>query len=77
MKKLTKQERIFVDATPDGNYALRILQAYRNDCDIEWSDNTAGLKISNPMLVELNRLQKERANELDKAMKKLIKPLLI
>jgi hypothetical protein len=69
MKKYV--ERKFIDATPDGGYALRILRAYRADCNIKWSDNTAGLKISNSLLIELNKLQKLRAKELDKAIKKL------
>ena len=55
----------YVDATPDGNYALRLLQQARADCDVQWSDNTAGLSIKNPLLKELNRLQKQRAKELD------------
>ena len=57
-----RTERKFIDATPDGNYALRILQAYRADCDLTWSDNTAGFKIKNPLL-----------KELDKAISKLTK----
>ncbi len=61
----------YVDATPDGNYALRILQAARDDCNVQWTDNTAGLKIDNPMIEILNELQKERAKELDKAIKLL------
>ena len=71
MKDRNRKEYKFVDATPDGNYALRILQAYRGDCNTEWSDNTAGLNISNPMIVELNKLQRERAKELDIAIKLL------
>src|SRR3990167_5048390 len=58
--------RGYVDATPDGNYALRLLRQAREDCDIKWSDNTAGLNIKNPLLKVLNNLQKERAKELEK-----------
>lgn len=65
--------RKYIDATPDGGYALRILQAYRQDCDTQWSDNTAGLKISNPFLVELNKLQEERAKEISQAITRLPK----
>ena len=68
-----KVERKFIDATPDGNYALRILLTYRADCDLSWSDNTAGFEIKNPLLKELNKMQKERAKELDKAIKRLSK----
>ncbi len=61
----------YVDATPDGNYALRLLQQAREDCDAQWSDYTAGLGIKNPLLKELNKLQKERAEELDRAIMSL------
>ena len=72
-KKRKYKERLNIDATPDGDYALRILQSYRDACDIQWSNNTAGLEISNEMCLELNKLQEQRAKELDKAIKLLNK----
>ena len=72
--KTRYKEKMFIDATPDGNYALRILQAYREDCNTSWSDNTAGLKIKNPLIKELNQLQVDRAKELDRAIKRLSVP---
>jgi len=72
-KEKNKKEWKFVDATPDGNYALRILQAYRGDCNIRWSDTSLGLKTTDPLCVELNKLQDERAKELDEAIDKLLK----
>lgn len=72
--KLTRYKNIgYVDATPDGNYAWRILQKAREDCNMLWSDNTAGISSSNPLIFEMNRLQKERATELDKALDCLTK----
>lgn len=65
--------RGFVDATPDGNYALRLLQQARANCDVNWSDNTAGIPSDHPLLVAMNKLNKDRAKELDKAIIKLIK----
>lgn len=72
-RKIIQKEKLFVDATPDGNYALRTLQAYRLDCNLQWADNTAGLKLTNPVLLMLNGLQEKRAKELDIAIKKLSK----
>ena len=57
-----------VDATPDGHYAMRILEAYRQGCNARWTDNTAGVESTNPLLVKLNEMQDARAEELDKAI---------
>lgn len=63
----------YVNATPDGNYALRLLQQAREDCNVSWSDNTAGIPSDNPLIVEMNRHNVERAKELDKAIASLKK----
>ncbi len=68
-ERVMKIERKFVDATPDGDYALRILRAYREDCDMRWADNTLGIKSKSPIAKLMNNTQKERAKELDKAIK--------
>jgi len=68
------KEKMFIDATPDGDYALRLLRAYRDDCDLTWSD-TFGKKSKNLLIVEMNRLQKLRAKELNKAIFHLTKLL--
>jgi hypothetical protein len=62
------KEKMFVDATPDGSYALRLLQIYRNDCDITYADNTSGEESSNDFINAMNKLQKDRAKELDDAI---------
>lgn len=68
------KERFFVDATPDGGYALRILRTYRADCDYRWSESTTGLKIpKGSFLNALNKMQEDRAKELDEAIIKLTK----
>ena len=68
------KEKMFIDATPDGDYALRLLRAYRDDCDLTWAD-TSGKKSKNLLIVEMNRLQKLRAKELNKAIFHLTKLL--
>jgi len=64
---LNKQEIKHVDATPDGNYALRILRAYRENCNVKWA-NSANGAVTNPLFQEMNRHQDERAKELDSAI---------
>jgi hypothetical protein len=67
---LTNQESLnqsWVDATPDGGYALRILEAFRRRCDCEY--RTAGLMEAQTAFYErLNRTHRERATELDRAI---------
>lgn len=65
---LNRQPLTHVDATPDGNYALRILQAFRDNCGCKWVSNT-----DNPLVSAMNKLQEERAKELDIAINLLIK----
>ncbi len=61
----------FVDATPDGGYALRILEAYRKRCDWVFGDSA---KFS-PALQGLQQRTRERvracAEELDAAIEML------
>lgn len=65
-----KVEAVFINATPDGKYPLRILKYYRKKCDEYWK--VEGLKESSMAIYrEMNKHQKERARELDKAIKKL------
>lgn len=58
----------FVDATPDKDYALRILKSYRDNCDCKFIMNNP-----TPLIEEMNRLQDERAKILDKAIEILEK----
>ena len=58
----------YIDATPDGNYALRILKCYLANCDYRITDNLDGNPSKNKMFVEMNKLQEIRAEELQKAI---------
>ena len=63
---------LYVDATPNGTYALRILQAYRDNCNCRYiilGMDEEYIKFYDMM----NELQDQRAKELDKAIGKLIK----
>lgn len=66
-----KQEILFIDATPDEEYPLRILEAYRANCDTKWVTDTDG-NCSNPMFQQMNEDQNKRAELLNDAIKKLI-----
>ena len=61
----------YIDATPDDNYPIRILQAYLDNCNCKWSDNTIGDEPQNPLLKYMNELSDERAKILSKAITKL------
>lgn len=60
----------FVDATPDGGYAIRILEAYRKRCDCLWF--TSGLTTARTAVyMRMNEDQCKRADELDRAIARL------
>jgi len=73
LPELTKQEIKYIDATPDKNYPLRILQTYRDNCNCKWASNTDG-STDNPLYIAMNKMQDERAELLDRAIEKLQKP---
>lgn len=60
-------ERKYIDATPDEEYAIRILKAYRKDCDYIWSSSSDNIT-HEPLIEMLNDAQKKRAEILDKAI---------
>lgn len=70
--KYNQQAIEYVDATPDEGYVLRILQAYRQNCNLEFlavdvpEDSKAFYEM-------LNALQRKRAKLLDEAIDKLNK----
>lgn len=68
---VTQQPVMHVDGTPDEGYPLRILGAYRANCDCLWTDNTAGDKPLDPLCRTMNELQRKRAEVLDRAIAKL------
>ena len=71
----------YVDATPDEDYPLRILESYRDSCNWMWSDNSQEVydpnKIiqskqpENPLIKAMNDAQRKRAEILDRAIAKL------
>lgn len=63
--------RMHVNATPDEEYPLRILRAYRADCDVLWTDNTNSDEPLSVLHKMMNESQKERADILDKAIQVL------
>jgi len=61
----------YVDLTPDDELPIRILEAYRNDCNTRWE--THGLKPNQSLLYDaMNEHQKQRAVILDKAISRLM-----
>ena len=62
----------FVDATPDEDYPLRILRAYRENCNCKFvsSLDSIGEEI-NPALKAMNEANDKRAEILDRAIRKL------
>ena len=57
-----------VDATPDEDYPLRILRAYREDCNLAWATTTDGTPSDSLLVKALNDLQMQRAAILDRAI---------
>ena len=62
-----------IDGTPDSDYPLRILQAYRQNCDCQWSENTNDDEPTNPLLKLMNEMCDKRAKLLDRAIEKINK----
>lgn len=56
----------FVDGTPDGNYAIRILLAFRARCNEKWI--IEGDTKAKALYDAMNEHQDLRAKELDKAI---------
>lgn len=70
--KFNQQAIEYVDATPDDGYALRILQAYRQNCNSEFVAIDVPEE-SKAFYEMLNDLQRKRAKILDEAIEKLTK----
>ena len=63
---INKKEKLFVDATPDDELAIRILTAYLNDAtNCWWSD---GKNDEDWLVKYMNELQIKRAQILKKAI---------
>ena len=65
LQEVTQEPIIHVDATPNKEYPLRILRAYRENCNCEWvvTDEEA-----NPIYELMNEHCRQRAKILDKAI---------
>lgn len=63
LPEISQQPIIHVDATPDENYPLRILRAYRENCNCEWVSDT-----DNPLIDQMNKHCRQRAVILDAAI---------
>lgn len=57
-----------IDATPDDEYPLRILRAYREDCNLTWATTTDGTPSDSRLVEAMNDMQRERAAILDRAI---------
>lgn len=77
LPELSQQPLYNVDGTPDLGYPLRILRAHRVNCDCRFVSSTNGNEETNPLLIEMNRLQEKRAELLDKAIAILEKELVV
>jgi len=69
---LTQEPILHVDLTPNDGLAIRILSAYRENCNCCWAEDANGSEVVNPMLVLMNENNKERAEILDNAISKLL-----
>lgn len=73
LPELTQQPILHIDGTPDDNYALRILRAYREECNCRWAESTDGSEPTSPLLRLMNEHCDQRAQILDKAISTLEK----
>lgn len=64
-------KNLFINGTPDGNYALRILQTYRERCNEKWILEGNFSEGTKRLYEAMNEHQDLRAKELDEAIKKL------
>lgn len=69
MNKIIREPIINVDATPDIEYPIRILKAYRENCNCVWTDNTIGEEPANPIYRQMNEDCRKRVAILDKAIR--------
>ncbi len=65
---VTKESILHVDSTPDDEYPLRILRAYRKNRNVHWEVEGG---IDSKIYDEINEHQKQRAKILDRAIVKL------
>jgi hypothetical protein len=71
LPKVSQEPIIYVDATPDKEYPLRILQAHRGNCNCKWVTDSPDI-----VLDFMNKANDQRAEILDKAIAILEKYLI-
>jgi len=72
LKTANLHEHAYIDATPDGNYALRILKHYREMCNCTFTDNLSGIEPESWVAKQMNENNEKRAKELDWAIEILL-----
>ena len=73
---MTQDPLLHVDITPNAELPLRILRAYRVNCDVRWTSNTDGSDEGlNPVYKAMNEHCAQRAEILDEAIGLLSKAL--
>jgi len=71
--KLSQQPILTIDSTPDKEYVLRILKAYRENCNCKFCSNTDGdVSELNPVFALMNEHNDERAKLLDDAIRVVV-----
>lgn len=72
---VTQEPIMHIDSTPDNNYPLRVLRAYRENCNVTYSTDISGDAGGSLSLVckTMNDDQRKRAKILDKAIEALEK----
>jgi hypothetical protein len=69
---LTQEPVHHVDGTPNKYYPIRILKAYRENCNAKWATDTCG-GCDNPLFDLMNTHNDKRAAILDRAIAILTK----
>lgn len=67
LPKLTEPVIEFIDATPDDDYPLRILRAYRHNCDVRFATDFDG-NCDHQLFSLMNEHCEQRAKILDRAI---------
>jgi hypothetical protein len=68
---ISRKQKLTIDATPEG-YAMRLLEVYLEDARSYRISSNSSLdtgKETNPLCIEMNRLQDERVVELERAIR--------
>lgn len=67
-QRMNQELILYIDATPNNNYPIRILEAYRKRCDCKWSSSSTEIVAITELMKLMNDQQDERAKILDRAI---------